>query len=73
MFDANFGESINDRCVAEALSVRDMLSPAPARPSPRRGWEIRPALTRLDHFMQDITAMIRRSRFAPMKEANPVR
>jgi hypothetical protein len=33
MFEDNGFQAINDRCLAEALSVRDMLSPAPRRRS----------------------------------------
>jgi hypothetical protein len=37
MFDESSWRSINRRCLEEALSVQDMLSPAP----PRRTWPAR--------------------------------
>jgi hypothetical protein len=73
MFDADVEESINRRCLEEALSVQDMLSPAAGRTSPRRGSELDLVMARLDRFVQGITAVVRQSRFAPMKEADPVR
>ena len=73
MFDVDFGESINHRCLEEALSVQDMLSLAVGRTSQRRGSELDLVMARLDRFVQGITPVARQSRFAPMKEADLVR
>lgn len=73
MVDADLGESINRRCIEEALSVQDMLAPVAGRTSQRRGSELDLVMARLDRFAQGITAVVRQSRFAPMQEADPVR
>jgi len=73
MVDADLGESINRRCIEEALSVQDMRAPAAGCTSQRRGSELDLVMARLDRFVQGITPVARQSRFAPMKEADLVR